>query len=361
MNAAMVSRLTRHFKERGDTLSADCLKFHLARPVYEEESISEDEYNQYLNTRSDFIRKTGSSDVIIYGAGDEGKLTFEQLSSCGVNIPAFLDTYKVSNGENLYLGRPIITIGEYLGIYGDAPIVITPVHAKNEIKKYLEGNGILNYCLLAGEGKELAKILSKRAVIPEARRLYELSGTKRYFSLPGLKPGNSEVFVDIGAKDGNSTKDFINWCGGNYSKIFVFEPEPEFYKTTVNNLKECVNVSVFQKGCGETDSSIKFSELGLVSRISVDGAIDVPVARLDGMLAGENISFMKFGNGGNELPSIVGSKGIISGNRPRIASIVSNYESIWEIPGFLWTLNPEYKIYLRHYSNYADVTVMYAL
>lgn len=76
---------------------------------------------------------------------------------------------------------------------------------------------------------------------------------------------------------------------------------------------------------------------------------------------------MKFGNSGTELSAIIGAEKIIIANKPRIASVLSNfenydtYESVVEIAKYLWSLNPNYNIYLRHYTNYASVTVIYAL
>jgi FkbM family methyltransferase len=359
----LIARLTRHFKERGDTLSIDCLKFHLSRSVYGEEFSGEAEYNQYLEKREVFLKKVSSTGVVIYGAGDEGRLTFEELNANGIKIHAFLDTYKAIDRGELFLGVPIITLAEYLRKYNsdNIPIVITPVYSKHEIIKHLEDNGISNHCLLVEAGKELAQILSGRVVIPEAKRLYELSGEKRYFSVSELIPSDSEVFVDVGAKDGNTTRDFVDWCDGNYSKIHVFEPEPDFFELTFNNLKKYRDVTISSKGCGEQDAIIKFSTLGLVSQIADNGTIEVPIVKLDEVLRDENITFMKYGNSGNELSAIKGSEKIITKHRPKIASIVSNYESVCEIPRYLWQINPDYKIYLRHYSNYTSVTVMYAL
>lgn len=263
MDSEILRKLTRHFKERGDTLSIDCLKFYLARLVYLEEYSSADEYANYVACRAAFAKKAASTGALIYGAGDEGRLMLKELNKCGVKVYAFMDTYKVLNGENSYLDLPIITLKEYTQKYNGIPIVITPVGVKDEIQQYLENNGIFNGCVLVEQNKELSKIFAAQAVIPEAARLCELSGKKRYFSLPELIPGSSEVFVDVGAKDGNSTRDFIDWCNGNYLKAFVFEPESEFYKTTVSNLHDFKNISVFQKGCSETTGITRFNTLGL--------------------------------------------------------------------------------------------------
>jgi len=75
---------------------------------------------------------------------------------------------------------------------------------------------------------------------------------KQYFSLPQMKflRGDNEVFVDCGAYDGKTIKDFVEFSGGKYNKIYSFEPIPRLYEEALRNIKsaDIQRVELIQKG-----------------------------------------------------------------------------------------------------------------
>lgn len=55
-------------------------------------------------------------------------------------------------------------------------------------------------------------------------------------------------------------------------------------------------------------------------------------------------------------------RNIITSQKPKLAiSIYHKKEDIWELPGLLLEMNPEYRFYLRHYSLREAETVLYAV
>ena len=65
---------------------------------------------------------------------------------------------------------------------------------------------------------------------------------------------------------------------------------------------------------------------------------------------------------GAELMALQGAEKIIRKYKPKLAVCVYHKpEDIIEILKYTLELNPEYKIHLRHYSNYFWETVMYAV
>ena len=53
-----------------------------------------------------------------------------------------------------------------------------------------------------------------------------------YFDLNELKHVENEIFIDAGSFNGDTTRDFLRWCGGKYKRIYAFEPMKEGYELT---------------------------------------------------------------------------------------------------------------------------------
>lgn len=65
---------------------------------------------------------------------------------------------------------------------------------------------------------------------------------------------------------------------------------------------------------------------------------------------------------GSELNAIKGSNKVIKEQKPKLAiSIYHKQKDILDIPNLLLQYNPDYQLYLRHYSFVAYETVLYAL
>ena len=93
---------------------------------------------------------------------------------------------------------------------------------------------------------------------------------------------------------------------------------------------------------------------------SSDDYIDV--IQIDSLMNKEEVTFIKMDIEGAELKALKGAKNIILRDKPKLAiSIYHKPEDIVEIPLFIKELVPEYKLYIRHYSNDSIETVLYAV
>ena len=65
---------------------------------------------------------------------------------------------------------------------------------------------------------------------------------------------------------------------------------------------------------------------------------------------------------GAELESLKGAQKVIQRDKPKLAiCIYHKPEDMVEIPLYIKELIPEYKLYIRHHSNYIFETVLYAI
>jgi hypothetical protein len=65
---------------------------------------------------------------------------------------------------------------------------------------------------------------------------------------------------------------------------------------------------------------------------------------------------------GAELKALKGASDIIRKNRPKLAiSVYHKQNDMIDIPLFLKSVIPDYRLYIRHYSIYPAETVLYAV
>jgi FkbM family methyltransferase len=353
----ILERMAKHFLSRGDTLSLDTLKFSLLRPVYKAQ-YSDDKLSEFARKQEAFLQKCEeASSVILYGAGTEGAAYLGELLRKKVTIPAFMDTFKTG----VFNGVPIISMEDYKEQFADTTVAITPMQFKGEIKRLLEAEGIEN--ILCSDID--SALLFTDIIIPETEMLSGATNGEQYFSLAEIPWGEEEVFVDCGALYGESTLDFINRCekqGGTYSKVFGFEPDPTNYLRAVDNLARFRGVKIFNAGVSNHDGTEKFLSYGPASRMGEVGTEEARVVTLDKALESERVTFIKMDIEGSELDALRGAAKIIRAQKPKLAICVYHkFEDNWEIPEFIWSLNPEYQLFMRHYSKGLYETVLYAL
>ncbi len=180
-----------------------------------------------------------------------------------------------------------------------------------------------------------------------------------------------EVYIDVGAYDGDTVQTFVEACrknGINYSKIHAFEPDPHCYEALLKNTAGFENVFCHSSGVWSKSETLRFStsDNGIhdqAGEIDNAGNIEIEVVSLDDFLNGEKATFIKMDPGGNVIPEAIrGAARTISENKPKLA--VGAYhalESIFEIPLLVHDIRPDYRLYLRHNTYHLCDTDLFAL
>jgi len=178
----------------------------------------------------------------------------------------------------------------------------------------------------------------------------------------------TESFADCGAYDGENIDQFLIKCDKKFKEIFAFEPDPENFTILQNRFKNFSKIHLLNAGVYREDTILSF-ETGLktaskICNINKDGSCisRITVRSLDSALKTKPISFIKMDIEGAELDALHGSREIILKNKPKLAICVYHKPSdLWQIPLYIHSLNPEYKIFLRHHSFTLTETVCYAI
>ena len=122
-----------------------------------------------------------------------------------------------------------------------------------------------------------------------------------------LKLSDNEVFVDAGAFDGDTARSLIRRTGGQYFRIYLFEPDSQLLARAQTNLAAHKNIQYVNRGLSSREEELRFSATG-----GPDGAIDagrslvIKAVALDGFVSDE-ISYLKLDVEGAEAAALTGA------------------------------------------------------
>ena len=190
------------------------------------------------------------------------------------------------------------------------------------------------------------------------------SKNDQYFVKDIVPLTDSEVFIDCGAFDGDTMKEFIKATKGKYQGIVCFEPVEEFHKR-LEKRGTGKRVTAIRAGVYKESTTLQFNaDAGKGSSISstAENTISIPVRAIDDVPECNNATFIKMDVEGSELDALKGAKQTILCNKPKLAiCLYHKSKDFLEIPNWIHTLVPEYKLYVRHHSFSINETVLYAI
>lgn len=165
-----------------------------------------------------------------------------------------------------------------------------------------------------------------------------------------LKLGGNETYVDLGAYNGDTIDEFLHYAGNEYRKIIALEPNEKNFRKLQAHCADMKNVDLWQLGAYNKNTIMKFNnKAGRNSAIS-DFGTNTQVAEADTILCGMAASYIKADVEGADFETLDGMKNTIKNFKPRLNySAYHRFEDIFRLPLYINSLNPEYKIYLRHH------------
>ncbi|MGO5146028.1 FkbM family methyltransferase [Catenibacterium mitsuokai] len=187
---------------------------------------------------------------------------------------------------------------------------------------------------------------------------------KQYFDF--FSPNKREYFLDAGCLDGRTTKDFIDWCNGNYGAVYAFEANPlvipkckqEMTKTVQRNKLHFFSIALWNK-----NEQVKFdnSESKWNAHVADNGSVLIQANTVDSLLTNKKVTYFKLDIEGSELNAIYGARNCIIHNHPRMAiSVYHNDNDLFDIMKVLIEMQSDYKFAIRHYHSDAIETILYA-
>ena len=165
-----------------------------------------------------------------------------------------------------------------------------------------------------------------------------------------IKPGLNEVYVDLGAYNGDTIKELLEFTHGKYSAIYALEPDKKNFKKLAKFVDGMPHVFAYNAAAWCTDSELPFAaKAGRQSAIAASSENMVAARTVDNVLGKRAATIIKMDVEGFEREAIWGAALTISHHAPKLmVSLYHRNEDIFELPLLIKKLNPTYKLYIRH-------------
>lgn len=280
--------------------------------------------------------------IVVYGCGEMGAKIFEEI---GEKIAYFCDRSKDRQSSG-FCGKQVISLEELTEKKEEYQVIIGSIDYYFDIYRVLLKLGI--------------KLVADNSMI--VQKWLDVVN-RQYFEKDIISYGENEIFIDGGCLNYATAKQFLRECS-SAKMIYAFEPDSESAKRCK---QEAANVDpheymIIEKGLYSKNTSLHFKNMGNgCSGIAEEGESVVEVCAIDQEIQ-VPVTFIKMDIEGVELEALKGAAETIRRYHPKLAVCVYHKpEDIVEIPKYILELNPKYKLYLRHYSDNAGETVLYAV
>lgn len=320
--------------------------------------------------------------IVLYGMGLGAEKILDVFAEFGISAADLFASDDFVRGQ-LFRGKRVKTLAEIEETYSDFIIVVAFAFWQEELLERIEqlgerhelyaphvpviGRGIIDFAyltqyepLIRGAYEQMADEWSRN--VYAAVWNYRLSGKISYIrdvttpkedAYTLIWPGRDDVYLDLGAYDGDTVREVMGQAGGPLQKIIALEPDPKNFRKLTTFAENypgdltCINAGIYDR-----DTILTFAnKSGRHSAVSRDGAgIQVPMRSIDSIMGKQPVSIIKMDVEGEERLALEGAKTVLLRDCPRL--IVSAYhrnEDLFTLPLQIYKSNPAYRIYLRQH------------
>lgn len=189
---------------------------------------------------------------------------------------------------------------------------------------------------------------------------YRLSGNISYLfdceSTPSeayetvVKPEKNDIYMDLGAYNGDTVAEFIQYCP-DYKEIIAVEPDRRSFRKLTESTKELRDIKALNVGISHSKTTVCFEQsAGRQSKIG--NGEEIPAESVDSILNGGRVDFINADVEGAELDMIKGAKNTILQHRPKM--LISAYhrtEDYFSLVKAVLDIRDDYKVYMRHFKS----------
>lgn len=164
-----------------------------------------------------------------------------------------------------------------------------------------------------------------------------------------IKPGLNELYVDLGAYNGDTIKELMEFTRGKYLAIYAMEPDKKNYKKLCKFIDGMEHIYANNCAAWCCDTELPFAaKAGRQSSISPDGGM-IEARSVDSLLGGQVATLIKMDVEGSEREAIWGAAQTIAHYSPKLmVSLYHRNEDIFELPLLIKSLNTKYQLFIRH-------------
>ncbi len=164
-----------------------------------------------------------------------------------------------------------------------------------------------------------------------------------------IKLSQTEVYLDLGAYNGDTVQKFIKACSNNFRSIYAFEPsEKNFRRLRENTDASDGRIRLFNGAVWSKNGFLPVTNgSGRMVSVTPDGEKTVECFSADDAVP-ENATLIKLDVEGAEKEAITGAERHIKNGAKIICALYHRNEDMFEIPLQLLKINPGLKLFIRH-------------
>ncbi len=321
--------------------------------------------------------------IVLYGMGDGAEKILRVFASYGISVAAVFASDEFVRGHS-FAGYRVQKLSEVIAEYGDDIVIaIAFASQRPEVlqKMYtldvqydvvapdvpVIGQGLFDHAYVQAHKEQLMRVEALLADdwshrVFQNSIAYRLSGRLQYLRdcesskdevfQNILRPCASEHFVDLGAYNGDTIRELLQYTGGQYASITALEPDRRNYKKLRKYVDSSLdgNAATYHAGAWETDDTLCFAaKAGRNSTMSGNGT-ETTMRAVDSVLDGAPCTLLKLDVEGAERQALLGAKQTMQTHRPKInLALYHRTEDLFELPLLLHKLCADYRFYLRHH------------
>lgn len=358
--------------------------------------------------RGQFDRLAGPSAdrLVLFGTGQFGQWVLERLRNAGVEPLCFSDNNPARWGSQVN-GVAVLSPSDAIQRFGRTALFIVSVYNGSAARRQLRELGcsrVLPATLLFWKYPhrfmpELGIDVPERLLesVEQIRECFALLADEpsrqelcdqiewRYWMRPEYLPLPSnqgelyfpselvaevdeEVLVDCGAFDGDSIRSFMR-RKQNFRHVYALEPDA----TNLENLLASVEqlpaeirgrITVWPYALGDKDEKVYLVEThDVASKVSSSSeGVAIESRKLDSLPWQFRPTYIKMDIEGSEPCAIAGGAALLKNELPVLAiCLYHRSEHLWQIPNLIYSLAPDYSLYLRRYAEDCWEQVCYAV
>lgn len=361
--------------------------------------------------RSEFDRLTASVDkLVLFGAGNLGRETLACLRNDGVPPVAFSDNRSETWGRTID-GIDVLAPADAARLVGSKGAVLVTIwndrHRFAETAQQLRALGCPNVFAspalrwkyqgripqfpfffldlpsrIYGAREEVLRAAnvwaddeSRREYVSQIRlrMLGDLEtlpppAPDQYAPTDLFEPNEDEVFVDCGAFDGDTIREFVAAWKGRFKAAYALEPDPATFTRLVQSIDQhphsiSSRITPVQGAVGARSESVSFRADGTMgAAIATDGDVTITCHALDDLFDRECVTYVKMDIEGFEPAALQGSLQLVKRCRPILAVCAYHAQDhVWSIPLFLHEQLPDYSLFLRPHKPDGWDLIVYAV
>ncbi|MBO5397130.1 MAG: FkbM family methyltransferase [Clostridia bacterium] len=325
--------------------------------------------------------KSDPRPLVLYGTGNGADRIIDILERENIKISGifsstafvrdrFFRGYKVETFEALRSRFPDMRVLMCFGSAREEVLSFVREIAKtNEISAPdvpVYGENVFNCTFFEAHKKELSVVyehLSDEKSRETFRKLVEFKLTGKIENLFSCEYDNTDLFnlpenctyIDFGAYNGDTVLKFYEKfpC----SRIIALEPDARNFRKLRENTAHIKNISYYNALVSDSDGTVYLdNNKGRGAHESGKGTLPTKALTVDSLIQKEKRTLsgplvLKFDVEGNELKALSGAEGTIKELKPVIvAACYHRSEDYFTLPLKILSLDPTYKIYMRHYK-----------